>query len=234
LNPIEAILQYRFQRPDLLLQALTHKSFAHEHRAPDFHNEKLEFLGDAVIDLLLGEYLLELFPGDNEGALSKKRASLVNEETLAKLAVQVDLASHMRLGKGETQTGGAAKPRLLASAWEALSGALYLDAGHEKCKEILRRSFLPLIESLDPEQDFAADYKTRVQEQAQRMMKATPVYDLVAEEGPAHDRSFTVSLKILNEEYSRGTGRSKKIAEQQAAREALNDSRLTTSNGAQT
>lgn len=226
MNPIEAMLQYRFQRPDLLLQALTHKSFAHEHRAPDFHNEKLEFLGDAVIDLILGEYLFELFPSDNEGALSKKRASLVNEESLAKLAGQIDLSAHLRLGKGETQTGGASKPRLLASAWEALSGALYLDAGHEECRRILRRSFQPLIEDLDPEQDFAADYKTRVQELAQRLMKATPVYVLVGEDGPAHDRSFTVSLKIKDEEYARGTGKSKKTAEQQAAREALNDARL--------
>src|SRR5688500_5255512 len=98
------MLQYRFQRPDLLLQALTHKSFAHEHRAPDFHIDKLAFLGDAVIDWLLGESLLELFPSDNEGSLSKKRASLANEETLAKLAAQVDLSSHLRLGKGEMQT----------------------------------------------------------------------------------------------------------------------------------
>lgn len=226
MNPIEALLQYRFQRPDLLLQALTHKSFAYEHRAPDFHNEKLEFLGDAVIDLVLGEYLYELFPNDNEGALSKKRASLVNEDSLAKLATQLDLPSHLRLGKGEMQTGGALKPRLLSSAWEALTGALYIDAGYESSRRILREAFRPLIENLDPEQDFAADYKTRVQELAQRTMKVTPVYELVGEDGPAHDRVFTVSLKIKDEEFARGSGRSKKIAEQQAAREALAHTRL--------
>jgi len=221
LNPIEARLTYRFQRPDLLLQALTHKSFAHEHRAPEFHNEKLEFLGDAVIDLVMGEYLIEMFPDDHEGALSKKRASLVNEDSLAKLATAVDLPSHLRLGRGETQTGGAAKPRLLASAWEALSGALYMDGGYDECRRVLRAAFQPLIENLDPAQDFAADYKTRLQETAQRLHKATPVYDLVSEEGPAHDRVFTVSLKLRDEELARGTGRSKKAAEQQAAKDAL-------------
>lgn len=226
MNPIEALLQYRFQRPDLLLQALTHKSFAYEHRAPDFHNEKLEFLGDAVIDLVLGEYLFELFPHDNEGALSKKRASLVNEDSLAKLATQLDLPSHLRLGKGEMQTGGALKPRLLSSAWEALTGALYLDAGFESSRRILREAFRPLIENLDPDQDFAADYKTRVQELVQRTMRVTPVYELVGEDGPAHDRVFTVALKIKDEEFARGSGRSKKIAEQQAAREAMAHARL--------
>ncbi len=105
MNPIEARLQYRFQKPELLLQALTHKSFAHEQKAPEFHNEKLEFLGDAVIDMVLSEYLYELFPQDEEGALSKKRASLVNEESLSRMAQTLDLSSHLRLGKGEQVTG---------------------------------------------------------------------------------------------------------------------------------
>lgn len=226
MNPIEARLSYRFQRPDLLLQALTHKSFSYEHRAPEFHNEKLEFLGDAVIDLVMGEYLFELFPQDHEGALSKKRASLVNEESLAKLALHLDLPAHMRLGKGESLTGGAAKPRLLASAWEALTGAVYLDGGYDAAKAMLRAAFTPLISEIDPAQDFAADYKTRVQELAQKLLKAAPTYELVLEEGPAHDRIFTVALKLNNEELSRGSGRSKKMAEQQAAQAALQHVRL--------
>ncbi|MBX2986406.1 MAG: ribonuclease III [Bdellovibrionaceae bacterium] len=221
---LETRLQYEFRRPELLLQALTHKSFAYENRAAA-HNEKLEFLGDAVIDLVLGEFLMDLFPGDEEGSLSKKRASLVNEETLAVLARRHELPAVLRLGKGEAQSGGAEKPRLLGSAWEALCGALYLDGGYEPVRELLRREFRPLIEQLDPEQDYAADYKTRVQELAQKLDRATPVYELVSEEGPPHDRVFTVSLKVKEEEIARGAGRSKKAAEQQAAREGLNNPR---------
>lgn len=221
MNPIEARLDYRFKNAGLLLQALTHKSFAYEQRAPEFHNEKLEFLGDAVLDLVLGEFLFELYPAENEGALSKKRASLVNEESLARLAMALDLASHLRLGKGETHSGGATKPRLLASAWEALAGALYMDGDFAETKRVLRAIFLPAIQALDLDVDFAADYKTRVQEIAQKELKSTPVYELVGEDGPAHDRVFTVAVKIRDQEYARGSGRSKKQAEQQAAKEAL-------------
>lgn len=226
MNPIENRLQYRFQKPELLLKALTHKSFANEHHSPGFHNEKLEFLGDAVIDLILGEYLYELFPEDEEGALSKKRASLVNEESLADLAHKLDLQSHMRLGKGEAMSGGSQKPRLLASTWEALAGALYLDAGFIVSKEILRTAFFDAVSALDGEVDFASDYKTRVQEVAQKVLKATPAYEIVEESGPAHERTFTVAVKIAGQEMARGSGRSKKAAEQQAAKEALNNPAL--------
>lgn len=226
MNPIESLLQYRFQKPELLLQALTHKSFANEHRSPEFHNEKLEFLGDAVIDLVLGEYLFELFPSDEEGALSKKRASLVNEDSLARMAMKFDLSSHVRMGRGEVMSGGEKKPRLLAATWEALSGAIYLDGGYDAVKDVLRRAFQDIVSELDPELNFAADYKTRLQEIVQKRMRATPVYELVEEVGPPHDRTFSVAIKIRDQEFARGQGRSKKAAEQQAAKDALSHPNL--------
>lgn len=219
--PLEQRLDYTFQNPRLLQQALTHKSFAHEQREPDFHNEKLEFLGDAVIDLVLGEFLIELFPSDQEGALSKKRASLVNEEALAKIARALELSASLYLGRGEIQTSGFEKPRLLASAVEALLGAVFLDGGFTAVREVVRREFKPWIETLEPGQDYATDYKTRLQEWAQKKWKVAPTYHLSSESGPAHDRLFTVSLRLKDEEIARGTGRSKKAAEQQAAKEAL-------------
>lgn len=222
-HPLEARLAVSFRDPELLRRALTHKSYAYENKVPDSHNEKLEFLGDAVLDLVLGEFLFELFPGDQEGSLSKKRASLVNEETLHRLALELELPASLSLGRGEVQTGGAAKPRLLASAVEALLGAIYLDGGYPLVREIVRREFKPLIDGLNPDVDFAADYKTRVQELAQKLHRVTPTYEAVSEDGPAHDRVFTVSLKIREAEIGRGTGRSKKAAEQEAARLALDN-----------
>lgn len=227
MKAIETRLGHEFGRAVLIETALTHKSFAHEHRIQGLaHNEKLEFLGDAVIDLVLGEYLIELFPLDNEGALSKKRASLVNEDTLAKLGMAWDIPEHLQLGKGEMQTGGFLKPRLLASTVEALVGALYLDAGFEKTRGTIRREFVPLIQELDPDHDYASDYKTRLQETAQRLLRATPSYELVGEEGPAHERRFTVAAKLKDFELARGTGHSKKAAEQEAAKQALQDPRF--------
>lgn len=220
-HALETRLSIKFTREDLLKRALTHKSYAYENKEPDTHNEKLEFLGDAVLDLVLGEYLYEIFPSDQEGSLSKKRASLVNEETLHRLALSWDLSAHLVLGRGEIQTGGASKPRLLASAVEALLGAIYLDAGYDVVREVVRREFRPLIDGLNPELDFAADYKTRVQEMAQKIHRVTPTYEAVGEEGPSHDRIFTVSLKLRETEIGRGVGRSKKAAEQEAARIAL-------------
>lgn len=226
MKALESRLKYEFKRQDLLASALTHKSFAHEKRQGAAHNEKLEFLGDAVLDLVLGEYLIELFPDDNEGALSKKRASLVNEEMLARLSMEWDIPEYLQLGKGEMQTGGFLKPRLLASAVEALIGALYLDAGFEEARRLLRREYDPLISGLDLTHDFASDYKTRLQEVAQRMQRVTPAYELIGEEGPSHDRVFTVAVKLRDSELARGQGRSKKSAEQEAARAALQDPRF--------
>ncbi|MBX3040270.1 MAG: ribonuclease III [Bdellovibrionaceae bacterium] len=221
MKDLEVKLGYTFSRQELLTQAMTHKSHSYENRGSEGNNEKLEFLGDAVIDLVLGEYLMELFEKQDEGALSKKRASLVNEASLAAVAKDLELQNYLRLGKGETQSGGALKPRLLASAWEALAGALFLDAGFDLTRKLVREKFAGLIESLDPEQDYMADFKTRLQELAQKSLKATPVYEIESEEGPPHDRVFVVSVKVNGQELAQGQGRSKKTAEQEAAKIAI-------------
>jgi ribonuclease-3 len=221
MTELETKLGYEFKNRDLFDRALTHKSYAHEFRTKNEHNEKLEFLGDAVLDLVLGEYLMELFSADGEGGLSKKRASLVNEEILSKLASDLEISKVLQLGKGEATTGGAQKPRLLASAYEALIGAMFLDGGFEAVKGFLRRDFAKLIADLDPVQDFERDYKTRLQEVMQKDTKETPIYELINEEGPPHERMFTVCVRVKEVNLAMGTGRSKKNAEQAAAKKAL-------------
>lgn len=221
MTELEKKLNYKFRKQDLLERALTHKSFSHELRERCDHNEKLEFLGDAVLDLILGEYLMERFPSDGEGGLSKKRASLVNEDVLASLSANLELPKYLHLGKGETMTGGAQKPRLLASAYEALLGALFLDGGFEQAREFTRRDFATLVEGIDPTQDFEKDYKTRLQEVMQKETKEAPIYELIGEDGPPHDRTFTVCVRVKEINLATGTGRSKKTAEQEAAKKAL-------------
>lgn len=221
MSELEQKLQLKFKSSELLARALTHKSYSHELGDKSGHNEKLEFLGDAVLDLVLGEYLMELFAMDGEGGLSKKRASLVNEEALSTLAMDLGLPQFLQLGKGETSTGGANKPRLLASAYEALVGAIFLDSGFEVVRSFVRRDFGKLIEQLDPMQDFERDYKTRLQELMQREHKEAPIYEIITEEGPPHDRTFTVCVRVKEVNVTTGTGRSKKNAEQAAAKKAL-------------
>jgi len=221
MTELEKRLGYRFKNPALLERALTHKSFANELRNATEHNEKLEFLGDAVLDLVVGEFLYEKFPNDTEGGLSKKRASIVNEEVLSELALDMGLNKLMHLGKGEAQTGGAQKPRLIASSFEAIIGALYLDGGFAVTKDFIRKEFSTLTEKVCGSEDFEKDYKTRLQELVQKSLKETPKYEVLAEEGPPHDREFLVCVKVKEEVWAQGRGRSKKNAEQAAAKNAL-------------
>lgn len=218
---VEQRLGYKFKSATLLARALTHKSYANEIKTATDHNEKLEFLGDAVLDLVVGELLFENFPLDTEGGLSKKRASIVNEEVLSELAIEMGLNQVLLLGKGEMLTGGATKPRLVASSFEAVVGALYLDGGFSVTKEFLRREFVPLIVKVCGQEDFEKDYKTRLQELVQKLLKETPKYEVLAEEGPPHDREFLVCVKVKDEDWAQGRGRSKKHAEQAAAKTAL-------------
>lgn len=224
LKNLEEKLGYKFINKSLLNRALTHKSFVNELKKafePIEHNEKLEFLGDAVLDLMIGEFLFERFPLDTEGGLSKKRASIVNEEVLSDLAVEMGLNKILQLGKGEILTGGAMKPRLLASSLEALVGAIYLDGGFEVAKKFIRKAFLPICDKVCGEEDYEKDYKTRLQELVQKSTKETPRYEMLAEEGPPHDREFLVCIKVKDEVLAQGRGRSKKSAEQMAAKSAL-------------
>ncbi|MGE0763198.1 MAG: ribonuclease III [Bdellovibrionales bacterium] len=211
-----------FRDPALLQQALTHKSFHNENlNVSRGHNERLEFLGDAVLDLALSDILMREFPLLDEGDLSKLRASLVNEAILAEVANEYGFAAHMRLGRGETQTGGAQKPRLLASVFEAFVGALYLDAGFDEALSLLKRMFNDRLKQTDGQVHFARDYKTRLQELTQEIHRHAPQYLVIEESGPDHDKTFIVVAKIGGRDVATGRGRSKKTAEQDAARLAL-------------
>lgn len=214
--------KYQFIKPEVLEQALTHKSFVNEHGKKHLpHNEKLEFLGDAVLDLLLSEFLMEKFPQDDEGNLSKKRASLVNESVLAQIALELQLSERILLGKGEILSQGNRKPRLLASVYEALLGAVFLDGGFEEVRRIVREHYANILTQMNPTQDFEQDYKTRLQEMAQADLKSGPGYEVTGEQGPSHSPQFQVSLSLQGKVVSQGVGKSKKHAEQEAARTAI-------------
>ena len=221
MTDLEKRLGYKFKDDVLLQRALTHKSYANELKNTVEHNEKLEFLGDAVLDLVVGELLFERFPLDTEGGLSKKRASIVNEEVLSHISLSLGLNKWLNLGKGEAMTGGALKPRLLASSLEAVVGAFYMDAGFVTTRDYIRKEFESVMTQVCGNEDFEKDYKTRLQEIVQKSLRETPHYEVLAEEGPPHDRIFAVCVKVKEEILAEGRGRSKKMAEQSAARCAI-------------
>jgi len=205
----------------LWLTALTHKSYVNEHREEGLQdNERLEFLGDAVIDLAVSHRLMERFPGANEGQLSKLRASLVDEEALSQVALALGLGPLLRLGRGEEQTGGRSKPSLLADALEAVVAVLYLEGGLPRVLEFVDRWFREALEQVGSSVA-NRDYKTRLQEIAQGRLGAGPKYRVIEERGPDHAKTFVVELQVGDEVLGRGEGRSKKEAEQLAARQAL-------------
>lgn len=233
---------YVFKDPKWLELALTHKSFANERRAAvkisdatvlDVttssvllavvdDNERLEFLGDAVLSAVLSARLMQEFPMESEGSLSKRRASLVNEERLSHLAVKVGIQGLLRLGRGEVKTGGASKPRILACGFEALIGAMFFDSGYVETERAVNELFDEEIRGLrGTALDYERDYKTRLQEWSHEDRGLTPIYQLLEEFGPAHSRSFRVSVSLGEREIARGEGKSKKAAEQEAARLAL-------------
>ena len=211
---LEAALGHRFARPEHLVVALTHCSFG-EGR----DNETLEFLGDAVLALAMSDLLMSRFPDAREGELSKIRASLVNAEVLGRKARQLDLGRWLHLGKGEDRSGGREKVSILAAAYEALLGAVYLDAGYERARAVVQAHF-----AADVEEHLTVglrDYKTQLQELTQRLFRETPAYTLVEESGPDHEKRFVSEIAIGGRTRGRGVGRSKKTAEQAAAMEAL-------------
>lgn len=220
-NALEAKLLISFPNRDLALSALTHKSWTNEHR--DWHtpdNERLEFLGDAVVDLAISHRLMERFPNASEGELSKLRALIVNEEGLARVARKIGLGEILLLGRGEELTGGREKSSVLADALEAVIGAVYLSAGLDKVFELVDRLFGEALEGV-AEGRAGYDYKTRLQEDVQNRLRLSPKYRVVSESGPDHDKVFEVEVSIGNELYARAFGKSKKEAEQAAARETL-------------
>jgi ribonuclease-3 len=207
---LEARIAHHFSDPALLRQALTHRS------AGATNNERLEFLGDAVLGMLVSEFLCTRFPDASEGKLSRLRARLVRQGTLARLARDLRLGEHLVLGTGEARSGGANRDSILADAFEALVSALYLDAGLELCRARVEAWMQPLLD--EPGDVPLKDAKTRLQEYLQARHKPLPVYEVVAVEGAGHLQEFLVSCRItLLAEPVTGSGTSRKEAEQQAA-----------------
>jgi ribonuclease-3 len=209
--------QFEFKNPKLLETALSHRSFTQETKTNN-HNERLEFLGDAVIDLVLSDLLMKTFPSEDEGKLSKKRASLVNEKSLSSVAIELNIGNHIRLGKGEKKAMGHEKSRILASGYEALIGAAFLDQGFEAVYQLIKKHFSSRFSNHDYADE---DYKTQLQEETQRLYKSPPIYKLISEKGPSHKKIFQVKLLVDGKEISEGAGNSKKVAEQNAAQNAL-------------
>lgn len=218
--PLEQRLGHQFRDFRLLEQALTHKSFLNENPTSGrADNERLEFLGDALLGFVIGELLMEAFPGRSEGELSKTRAQIVNEIGLAEVAQAIDLGQWLFLGRGEEQSGGRHKPSLLADACEAVMAAIYLDGGFTASLCAVRRLFGERVLAI--REAGISDFKTRLQEEAQGKLRLQPRYQVVGESGPPHDKRFEVALYLGEREYARATGRSKKEAEQRAAEMAL-------------
>ena len=217
---LESRIGHRFADPSLCETALTHKSWLNEaHDAGRTDNERLEFLGDAVLALVVSDLLMARFPDRSEGELSKTRAVIVSEAGLAKAADEIGLGQWIFLGRGEDLAGGRRKPSILSDALEALVGAIYLDGGLPAARAVASNIFGRAL--LEAENDTRLDYKSRLQERSQALLSATPVYTVVGEEGPDHDKRFQVAIALGGREYGRAVGRSKKEAEQNAAALAL-------------
>jgi len=214
-------LGYTFKDTELLAQAFRHSSYVNERKDPDLRdNERLEFLGDAVLDLVISHILIETYKEVKEGDLSKYRANMVNEKVLCQVAMELALGDYLLLGRGEELTNGRQKPSILADTMESLLGALYLDAGFDTTKDIIRNLFLPLIKEIEFG-NMHYDYKSMFQEHTQEAYKSLPEYILMEESGLAHDKTFRVALLLNGKTIAEGVGKSKKEAEQRAAREAF-------------
>lgn len=210
-----------FDDKTLLQRALTHRSYLNESR--EFllaDNERLEFLGDAVLDFLVGEYLYNRFPEMREGQLTNLRAALVRQETLAQFGVQLDLGNYLLMGRGEDEMGGRQRPAILCGAFEALVGALYLDQGFAAVKQLLMALVDPILPDLVRWIE-KKDAKSRLQELSQAILHTTPQYRTAATEGPDHARTFTMHVLIEGEVWGTGQGPSKRIASQEAAANAI-------------
>ena len=217
LAAIQARLGHRFADIALLEQALTHRSLANEDGGSGLGNERLEFLGDAVLDLVVSELLMEAHSDVDEGVLSRARAAAVNASALAERARSLGLGEFVRLGRGERRAGGAEKPSILANTLEALLGALYLDAGLASVRAFVERELAP---GLSVTGDLR-DAKTRLSEQLQQQGRGAPRYQTVAERGPDHAKEFEVEVSVGDEVLGCGAGSSKRSAEQGAAQQAL-------------
>jgi len=209
---LQQALGYTFSRPELLAQVLTHRSYG------ALNNERLEFLGDSVLNCSVARALYDAFPDLPEGSLSRLRANLVRQETLADIAVSLRLGDVLRLGEGELKSGGFRRPSILADTLESLFGAIFLDAGFDQAPSVVRGLFDPLVAKIAPKAS-GKDAKTQLQEMLQSRRLPLPDYQLVATQGEAHDQSFIVECVLAKPALStRGVGKSRRAAEQEAAR----------------
>ncbi len=221
LNDLEQQIGVRFHDPNLLLQALTHRSFANENAADEIgDNERLEFLGDAILDFIVGEMLFHRFPEMPEGDLTRLRSALVRTEALAEVAAAMNLGDYLRMGKGEASSGGRRRMTNLCNSLEAFVGALYLDRGIDTVRDFI----LPRLEgrlAYVLEHNLHKDARSEVQEWCQAVIGITPKYQAVAAYGPDHEKEFMVEMFISNRVIARGVGHSKQAAAQAAARMAM-------------
>ena len=213
---LEKCLDYQFRDKNLIIEALTHKSYK-----KIFNNERLEFLGDAVLNLIVGEFLFKKFPKSNEGELSKLRANLVNEKGFTKLALAIDLGSYIYLSDAEERNNGRNKASILSDAFEAIMGAIYIESGIDALKPLILRLLDENYDTISL-QDLFSDYKTALQEVTQAKFGSIPIYKLEAAIGPDHEKEFELSLWINDKKYATAKGKSKKLAQQAAAKIVLN------------
>jgi ribonuclease-3 len=224
LQELESKISVTFLNKSLLNQCLTHSSYAYESKEKIYDNERLEFLGDAVIKLVISEYLYNKYPTHNEGDLTKVRAVAISDDVLSGVSKKLKLGEYMLLGTNERRTGGVDRKSNLANAFEALTGGIYLDAGLGKARDTLLNALIPEIEKIS-NTDYMKDYKSALQEYVQKKKWGLPLYNVVKEVGPRHRKIFHIEVIIGGEKYGMGRGANKKEAEQSAAKVALN--RLT-------
>lgn len=218
LKDLEDTIGYSFKDKNLLLLALTHSSYANEHKkSRKGNNERLEFLGDAVLELTISDYLFHRYPNQDEGKLTKLRSSLVCEYTLSICAKDISLGKYLLLSRGEESTGGRERDSILSDAFEAIIGAIYIDGGFDKAVAFIQENLLKDVE----DKQLFYDAKTILQEMVQSEGLGKLSYKLTAEEGPAHNKEFTVKVQIGDKEYASGQGKSKKSAEQIAAYQTI-------------
>ena len=221
LDELQSVIGYRFRQPDLLLEALTHSSYIQESARKGRDNERLEFLGDAILSFLVSVRLAESFPEIEEGELSRARARLVTAVHLAEMAGRIDLGKYLRLGRGEEKTGGREKAALRVNALEAIVAALYRDGGLEAAGKFVDQFILPADLKAGAEVLFTTDYKSALQERLQAARKGPAEYRVIEEKGPEHKKTFVVEVTVNNGHQALGRGSSKKAAEQRAAESLL-------------
>lgn len=212
---IENIIGYRFENKEVLKEALTHKSYAGEHRSSK-HNERLEFLGDSILGAIVADYIYNKCPHVEEGVLSKIKSNLVSRRNLYLWGKKLDLGKYMSLGHGELATGGRERDSIISNAVEAVIGAVYLDGGYPAAETVI----LPWVKTQALTQD-ARDFKSLLQEHLQKRGRETPVYEVIQTVGPEHDKIFTVRVSLADKELGTGKGHNKKLAEQAAAQNAF-------------